>query len=246
MEAYQLTIVVPVYNEEENIAKFCEEMDVFLQSTQVRSQVLFVDDGSTDNSLSLIKEVVAKKEHYSYASLERNSGLSAALKAGIDLCSTPYWGYIDADLQTSPSDFPLYFDHLEEYSMINGVRANRKDSFVKKISSVIANGFRRFMINDGIQDTCCPLKIAHTKDIQRLPYFKGMHRFMPALIQLQGGKVKQVEVRHFPRYAGTAKYHLFNRMIWPFLDTLAFVWMKRRNIRYQVREHQEARSGVEV
>jgi hypothetical protein len=128
---------------------------------------------------------------------------------------------------------------MEQYTMINGIRQNRSDTFVKKISSKIANGFRRFMINDGIEDTCCPLKIMETKAARTIPFFNGMHRFIPALIQLQGGTVKQIPVQHFPRIEGTAKYHLWNRLIGPFMDTLAFVWMRKRYIRYEISESSD-------
>lgn len=235
---YQLTIAVPVYNEVESLPRFKEEMDKYLEKTHIKTKVLFINDGSSDGSLEIIKTISRSSPDYFYASLERNCGLSTAIKTGIDLCDTPYFGYIDADLQTSPMDFLTYFEHLEEYSMVNGIRAKRSDTVVKKLSSKIANGFRRLMINDGIADTCCPLKVMDAGMAKRLPFFKGMHRFIPALVQLQGGTVKQLEVRHFPRYAGTAKYHLFNRITGPFIDTLVFVWMRKKNIRYKISESE--------
>ena len=122
-----------------------------------------------------------------------------------------------------------------EYDLVNGIRANRKDTVVKKLSSKIANSFRRKMINDGIEDTGCPLKIMKTEYAKRIPFFDGMHRFIPALIQLQGGKVKQIPVTHYPRFAGTAKYHLWNRMKKPFFDTFAFRWMRSRYIQYEIK-----------
>jgi hypothetical protein len=118
--------------------------------------------------------------------------------------------------------------------MVIGIRAKRKDTIVKKLSSVIANWFRNTMIHDGIQDTGCPLKIMKTEYALRMPFFNGMHRFMPALLQLQGGKVKQIPVQHFNRYAGVAKYNLWNRIRKPFFDTLAFRWMRSRYINYSI------------
>lgn len=236
MIKYELTIVVTVYNEIESLPTFKEEMDKYLSKTTLATKILFINDGSKDGSLQLIKDICTDNQHYFYASFEKNCGLSAAIKTGIDLCDTKYFGYIDSDLQTSPEDFITYFDFLGEYSMVNGIRARRSDSVVKKMSSKIANGFRRVMINDGIQDTCCPLKIIDSQYAKKIPFFKGMHRFIPALIQLQGGKVKQLAIRHFPRYAGTAKYHLFNRLTGPFVDTFVFLWMRKRYITYKVAE----------
>lgn len=118
--------------------------------------------------------------------------------------------------------------------MVNGIRQKRQDSLIKKISSKIANACRRMMINDRILDTCCPLKIIKTSFARQMPFFIGMHRFIPALVQLQGGKVKQLPIAHYPRHAGTSKYHLWNRLIGPFFDTLAFRWIRSRYIRYGV------------
>lgn len=232
-----LSIIVPVYNEEECLPAFAAAMNEFLPLSPMPVQVLFVDDGSTDHSLALIKQICQQHPAYSYLALDRNYGLSTAFKAGIDQATASYIGYIDADLQTSPLDFLSYFPYLPEYQMVNGIRQKRQDSLVKKMSSRFANAFRQSMIHDGIADTCCPLKIMQADYARRVPFFHGMHRFLPALLQLQGGKVKQLPVRHFPRYAGTAKYHLWNRLWGPLQDTFAFRWMRKRYIRYQVQEH---------
>ncbi|MDQ3290175.1 MAG: glycosyltransferase [Bacteroidota bacterium] len=231
-----LTIIVPVFNEEECLLPFSEAMDPFLEKSPMPTQVLFVNDGSRDASLVKIKEICANKPGYSYISLDKNYGLSTAFKAGIDYATTTYIGYIDSDLQTSPMDFLLFFPYLPEYQMVNGIRQKRKDTFVKNISSKIANSFRRRMIQDGIADTGCPLKIMDAAYAKRVPFFTGMHRFLPALFQLQGGKVKQIPVQHFERLAGYSKYHLFNRLWGPLQDTFAFRWMRKRYIRYQISE----------
>lgn len=244
MEAKSLTIVVPVYNEIECLDRFCESMDAFLRQTPQPAQVLFVDDGSKDGSSEKIKEICLQNASYGFIALAKNYGLSTALKAGIDNANSTYIGYIDSDLQTSPLDFLLYFEYLPAYQMVNGIRVGRKDTLVKKVSSKIANSFRRLMINDGIQDTCCPLKIMDAEYAKRIPFFDGMHRFLPALIQLQGGRVKQLPVQHFERYAGTAKYHLLNRLWRPLNDTFAFRWMRSRYINYRLAEKHLAQTIV--
>ena len=234
MKDYRLTVLVPVYNEEESLYQFALEMDKYLDETTVATMVMFVNDGSTDNSQKIIEELCGQKEDYHFIRLEKNRGLSTAVKAGIDTCTTELVGYIDSDIQTTPMDFLNYFEHFPEYDMVNGIRAKRNDKLVKRFSSKFANWFRRTMINDGIEDTGCPLKIIKSEYAKKIPFFDGMHRFIPALIQLQGGKVKQIPIRHFPRFAGTAKYHLWNRIKKPFFDTLAFRWMRSRYIRYGV------------
>jgi glycosyltransferase involved in cell wall biosynthesis len=230
----ELTIVVPVFNEEESLSSFFLEMDSFIETSPIPSRVLFVNDGSTDNSLKILSEKCNHTAHYSLLSLDRNYGLSVAIKAGFDYCQTTLVGYIDADLQTHPSDFLLYFRHFPEYDMVNGIRAKRQDNLIKRLSSKLANGYRRLMINDAIKDTCCPLKILKSSYAREIPFFIGLHRFLPALVQLHGGKVKQIPISHSPRYAGTSKYHLLNRLVGPFFDTLAFRWIRSRYIRYKV------------
>ena len=235
--SYRFTIIVPVYNEEDNISALEKRLAAFLPECLEHACVLFVDDGSTDSSLARIREVCARNAGFYYISFEKNAGLSAALKAGIDYTCSEYLGYIDADLQTAPEDFNLLLKHIDGHSMAMGIRAERKDSPFKRLQSKIANGFRRMMTHDGATDTGCPLKVLRTDAARRLPLFKGMHRFLPALILLQdGGSYEQVPVRHFPRTAGKSKFHLWNRLWGPFADCFAYRWMKKRYINYSVGE----------
>lgn len=233
---YRLTIIVPVYNEEGNIRRLEKELGNFLKIARISSCVLFVNDGSKDQSGKLLKNICHGHPDFYYLELAKNGGLSAAMKAGIDHCNSEFVGYIDADLQTTPEDFNLLLTHVEDYEMVMGIRTGRKDSFIKNMSSRIANGFRRSMTHDGVEDTGCPLKILRTDYAKRIPFFTGMHRFLPALIQLQNGKVKQMPVRHFPRMAGKSKYNLCNRLVGPFKDCFAYRWMKKRYINYEVAE----------
>ncbi len=233
---YRLTIIVPVYNEEGNIRRLEKELGDFLKIARISSCVLFVNDGSKDQSGKLLKDICHGHPDFYYLELGKNGGLSAAMKAGIDHCNSEFVGYIDADLQTTPEDFNLLLTHVEDYEMVMGIRTGRKDSFIKNMSSRIANGFRRSMTHDGVEDTGCPLKILRTDYAKRIPFFTGMHRFLPALIQLQNGKVKQMPVRHFPRMAGKSKYNLCNRLVGPFKDCFAYRWMKKRYINYEVAE----------
>ena len=234
---YQLTIVVPVFNEEDNMDALEKALGDYLPHAACKACVLFVDDGSKDNSLARIQELCQRHPDFFYISLQRNSGLSAAMKAGIDVTESAYVGYMDADLQTTPEDFNLLLKDIADYELVMGIRANRKDSGFKKLQSKIANGFRRMMTHDGVQDTGCPLKVMHTDYARRIPFFTGMHRFLPALILLQEGRIKQVPVRHFPRVAGQSKYHLWNRLVSPFMDCFAYRWMKKRYINYRIADN---------
>ena len=231
---YEFTIIVPVYNERDNIDRLEEAFAHYLPTASRRSCVLFINDGSTDGSLELLQRICARNPHFYYLSFVRNAGLSAALKAGIDHAESPLVGYIDADLQTSPEDFNLLLAETDSHELVTGIRAARKDTWSKRLQSKIANRFRRMMTGDTAQDTGCPLKVLHTACARRIPFFNGMHRFLPALVLLQQGRVAQVPVRHFPRVAGQSKYHLRNRLVGPFVDCFAYRWMKKRYINYHV------------
>lgn len=233
---YKFTVIVPLYNEEDNIKALEERLGAWLRTAPVESCVLFVDDGSSDSSFTRLKEACSRNKDFFYLRLAKNSGLSAALKAGFDATGSPWLGYIDADLQTTPEDFPLLLEHTKDYAMVIGIRADRHDSGFKKLQSKIANGFRRKMTGDGVQDTGCPLKVISTPLAKKLPMFTGLHRFLPALALLYGEKVKQIPVRHFPRTAGTSKYHLWNRLKGPFLDCFAYRWMRKRLIDNKIAE----------
>lgn len=233
---YELTVIVPVFNEEDNMTALEERLGAFLPKALVKTCVLFVDDGSTDSSLARIKEICARNADFYYLAFRENRGLSAAMKAGIDYTESPYVGYIDADLQTDPDDFNLLIPGIKDHELVMGIRANRKDSAFKKLQSKIANSFRRAMTGDGVQDTGCPLKIMRTANAKRIPFFTGMHRFLPALIMLQEGRVQQVPVRHYPRTAGVSKYHLWNRLAGPFMDCFGFRWMRNRWFNYEVKD----------
>lgn len=231
---YELTIIVPLFNEMDCLLHLKDEMNKFLNVALGKVSILFVNDGSTDKSQSIIESICREDSRYHFIQFKENRGLSTALKAGFDHCETTLVGYIDADLQTSPMDFLMLLELIEDCEAVIGIRAKRNDNITKRLSSNVANTVRRWLINDGISDTGCPLKIIKTKNAKDIPFFVGMHRFIPALIQLQGGRIKQIPIQHFPRFAGTAKYTLWNRLIGPFVDALAFRWMKKRYIRYTI------------
>lgn len=231
---YLLTIIVPLYNEEGNLPRLAKELSDYFSQTSYKAKALFVNDGSTDHSAEVLERYCLDNNSFSYIHLKKNCGLSTALKAGIDQVNTKYTGYIDADLQTSPFDFDLLMDYVESFELVTGIRIGRKDGIVKRISSRMANAIRRSVTHDGVSDTGCPLKIFHTDAARRIPFFKGMHRFLPALVQLGGGKVKEVPVRHFKRLAGKSNFHLLNRLLGPAADLIAFGWMRKRTIRYEI------------
>jgi len=235
---HSLTIIVPVYNEEDNLLRVQKELQDYIDTCAISASVLFVNDGSKDSSLPVMRTICQESDAFHYITFDKNYGLSAAIKAGFDYAQTTLVGYIDSDLQTSPQDFDLLLAEIGDNDLVTGVRSNRKDSFVKNMSSKIANGIRRSFTHDGMDDTGCPLKIIKTDFAKRIPMFKGLHRFLPAMIMLQNGTVKQVPVQHFPRIAGQAKFGLWNRLLGPLVDCFAYVWMKKKYINYKVADSQ--------
>lgn len=232
----EFTILVPLYNEEENIERLATELGAYVKSAKIPSQVLFIDDGSTDKSLEKLQVICRENANFDYISFVKNRGLSMALKAGFDHTKTSFVGYIDADLQTIPLDFDRLLPFRKDFAMVTGIRQNRQDGFIKKISSKIANGFRRMMVNDGVADTGCPLKVFRTDVARQLPFFNGNHRFYAALVQMFEVAIKEVAVQHFPREAGTAKFGLRNRLIAPFFDCFHVRWLQKRHRNYTLKK----------
>jgi glycosyltransferase involved in cell wall biosynthesis len=231
---YEFTIIVPVYNEEDNLERVEQELLKYISQASKKTKILFVNDGSLDNSQKIIENICNNNTDFTFIQFKKNCGLSAALTAGFNNVDTELVGYIDSDLQTSPEDFNLLLAEIDDYDLVTGVRLSRKDSFVKNMSSTIANGIRRSFTHDGMDDTGCPLKVIKTAYAKNIPMFNGLHRFLPAMILLQNGKIKQIPVRHFPRLAGDPKYGLWNRLLGPLTDCFAYLWMKRKYVNYQI------------
>lgn len=233
--AYRFTIIVPVFNERDNLARLEERLAAYLgQSAEKPACVLFVDDGSTDGGGALLEEACRRHKDFFCLRFTRNCGLSAALKAGFDACESPYAGYIDADLQTDPEDFDLLLPYAAEFALVTGIRTGRKDRFGKRLISRLANYFRRRIVHDTAVDTGCPLKVLQTAYARRLPPLNGMHRFLPALIDMQGGACRQVPVRHHPRLAGKSKFSLSNRFWGPIRDAFGYRWYRQRYLHYTI------------
>lgn len=236
---YEFTVIVPVYNEEEAIDRLFQHLKKYLLIASKKTCVLFVDDGSTDNSPALIRSFCEANDHFSYILFDKNYGKGAALKAAFEKTRTPLLGYIDADLQTYPEDFENLFPYCDEFELVTGWRKLRKDTFIKRISSKIGNAVRILFTNDNMHDTGCPLKVIKTDYAKNIPMFTGLQRFIPAMILLQDGKLKEVVINHYPRIAGKSKYSFKNRSLGPLIDCFAYVWIKKSYIRFNIKETDE-------
>ena len=235
----RLSIVLPAYNEEGNIAPLAAELARVAGALPGWStECVFVDDGSTDATRSEMFAARARHPelHVRIVALDRNWGLAAAMDAGFRAARGEVVATLDTDLQNDPADLPRLLAHLEGADVVIGIRERRRDGFVKRVSSRIANAVRNRVTGDDVVDTGCSLKVYRKQYLDRIKLFTGLHRFLPTLLKLEGARVAQVVVNHRPRVHGKAKYHLWNRLVGPLLDLFAVRWMQKRHLGYQWKE----------
>jgi glycosyltransferase involved in cell wall biosynthesis len=199
-------------------------------------EIIFVDDGSSDGSRRILKEMTRQYPFLRILCFKENRGLSAALVAGMREARGEKIITLDSDLQNDPVDIPRLLAFLDRYDMATGWRQRREDSWLKRISSKIGNAVRNWVSGEAIQDSACTLR-AFSKDcIKEIPVFDGMHRFLSTLVKMKGYRVVEVPVSHHPRRFGKSKYNIRNRMVRSFIDLLAVRWMKARAIHYEIEE----------
>ena len=233
VESIALSLVVPVYNEAENVRPLVEQLERALRAAPGQTEILFVDDGSTDQTLALLKEAQAKDARIRIARFRRNLGQTAAMAAGFRLARGKAVVTIDGDLQNDPAEVMSLVGMLGEWDAVCGIRLHRHDTLWKRISSRIANGFRNWVTGDDIVDTGCTLKAYRRECLESLELYQGMHRFLPTLLKMRGFRVTQVPVSHRPRWAGQTKYGTWGRLKKGLADVWAVRWMKKNWIDYR-------------
>ncbi|HTQ79554.1 MAG TPA: glycosyltransferase family 2 protein [Thermoanaerobaculia bacterium] len=232
----EVSIVIPVYNEEDNLPILAQEIHAAFETLGKNYEILWVDDGSTDGSLATLGRLAASDPHTRVLHLRANSGQSAALAAGFRNVRGNIVVTLDADLQNDPADIGLLLAELPGWDLVSGVRTRRQDDWVRRISSRIANGVRNWATAEQVTDVGCSLKAYRAEILGRLPLFRGMHRFLPTLVRLAGGRIKEVPVNHRPRLHGKTKYSIGNRLFRSLADLMAVRWMQRRWIDRQLVE----------
>lgn len=232
-----LSLVVPVYNEKENLVPLLDEIRTSLARMGRPYEVLLVDDGSTDGSGELIDRLAAERGEVRPVHFEANAGQSAGFDAGFRLARGAIVVTLDADLQNDPADIPAMVTLLEgsRAGAVIGVRVGRRDSLVRKVSSKVGNFVRNTLTQDQVTDTGCSLKVFRRDAVQRLKMFRGMHRFLPTLLRIEGYEVLEMPVGHRERKYGTSKYGIANRALSGLMDVLAVRWMRKRALHYAVR-----------
>jgi glycosyltransferase involved in cell wall biosynthesis len=232
----EISAVIPVFNEEENLPVLIPKvMEVFNQLSKVY-EVICVDDGSSDNSRKILREMAIQYPTLRVLGLKENRGLSTALLAGMREARGDILITLDSDLQNDPADIPRLLQCLDQYDMATGWRQKRDDPWLKRIASKIGNGVRNRLSGEAIHDSACTLRVFKRECIQDIPVFNGMHRFLSTLVKREGFRIVEVPVSHHPRRFGKSKYNIRNRMIRSFTDLLAVRWMKDRRIRYEIEE----------
>jgi glycosyltransferase involved in cell wall biosynthesis len=238
----ELSLVVPAYNEQEVVAELLRRADAALQQTGKRFEMVVVDDGSTDQTPTLLIEAMKTRPWLRVLRMSRNGGQSAAFDAGFKAARGQIIATIDADLQNDPEEIPRLIPMLDGYDMITGWRAKRQDSKFRLIQTKLANRIRNWISQETIQDSASSLKLYKRHCLENIHLFTGAHRFMPTLIKMRGYTVLETPVKHSPRYAGTAKYGFKNRAWRAFVDLLGVRWMKNRYLRYHTSEVPRDRS----
>lgn len=231
-----ISVVVPVYNEEENLPVLIPQIAEVLGPLGKTYEMIFVDDGSQDHSRRLLKEMALQYPRIRILGFKKNCGETAAGAAGIKEARGGIVITIDADLQNDPKDIPRMLDYLKEYDMVTGWRQKREDSWVKRITSRIANRIRNSLSGEEIQDSGCTFRAYKRECLQDIKLYKGMHRFIPTLVKMEGYRVIEIPIAHHPRRFGVSKYTTWNRMWRAFIDLLAVKWMKSRHIHYEIEE----------
>lgn len=231
-----LSVVVPVYNEEENLPLLWAEIQEALDPTGLTYEVIFVDDGSQDRSAEIIRGFRAKDPRVRLIRFRANAGETAANDAGLKAARGRHVVTMDADLQNDPHDIPALLAHLERWDAVTGWRVKRRDPWIKRVSSRIANGVRNVLSQDDIRDSGCTFRAFRRECLQQLVLYRGFHRFIPTLLRMQGYRVVEVPVNHRPRRFGKSKYGIGNRAFRAFCDLLVIRWMKTRLLNYQIAE----------
>jgi dolichol-phosphate mannosyltransferase len=233
-----LSVVIPVYNEEENLPMLWPELKSVLDGEAIDFEVVFVDDGSRDRSAEIVRALRDADRRVRLVRLKTNAGETAATDAGFRAARGRRIVTMDADLQNDPHDIPGLLRHLGQWDAVTGWRVNRGegDSIVRQVSSRIANRVRNWLSDDVIRDSGCTFRAFRRECLRGLILYRGFHRFVPTLLKMRGYRVLEVPVRSRPRRFGQSKYGVLNRVFVATADLLVVRWMKSRTLHYEVAE----------
>jgi glycosyltransferase involved in cell wall biosynthesis len=232
----ELSLVIPAYNERENVVPLFAELREALAVVGRSYEIVAVDDGSRDGTAEWLTREAVRDPRVVAVLLAANSGQSAALAAGIRRARGAVIVTLDADLQNDPADLPRLLAALEHADVVSGVRRHRQDDWVRRLSSRIANAVRRAVLGDPLTDIGCSFKAYRRETLEGLPFFVNAHRFLPALCEFRGARLVEVPLSHRARRAGVSKYGVGNRLWRGLYDLIGVRWLKARLLHYRIRE----------
>jgi len=231
-----LSVVVPVFDEEDNIAPLAAEIAAALAGLTLPHELIFVDDGSRDSTRKRVLEAIERHAGVRLVALDRNQGQSAALIAGVRAARMSHVATLDGDLQNDPADLQRLLGQAGATDVVLGRRAVRRDTFARRLAGRVANAVRRAVLGDGASDTGCSLKVFPADVFLALPRFDGMHRFLPALFRYQGLTLRELDVNHRERRAGRSKYTNLARLRRTIFDLFGVWWLSKRTIRLDAKD----------
>ena len=233
--APEISVVVPVHNESRNVLPLLDQIEAALTGT-ARFEVVFVDDCSSDDTPRILADYAQTHPWLVVLVHRNNCGQSTAVRTGVRAARGTVIATLDGDGQNDPADIPallarwrvLRLESPQRAILIAGWRAKRQDTWIRRLSSRIANGVRAALLGDATPDTGCGLKLFGREDFLALPYFDHMHRFLPALVRRAGGQVESVHVAHRQRAHGQSHYGIHNRLWVGLVDMVGVMWLQRR------------------
>jgi glycosyltransferase involved in cell wall biosynthesis len=231
-----LSVVIPVHDEQESLEALHRELEAAVGGVAGGLEIVFVDDGSRDASLARMLAIAEKDARVRVIALDARHGQSAALDAGFRVARGELIATLDADLQNDPADLPRLLAALERADVVCGVRVSRQDSWLRRASSRVANGFRNRVTGERVRDVGCSLRVMRRRHLVRVKLHRGMHRFLPTLLRLEGARVIELPVAHRPRRHGRSKYGIRDRLFVGIVDVFAVRWMQSRRLDYVARE----------
>lgn len=239
--APELSIVIPCYNEKENVRPLLESLREVLEPLHRSYELILTDDASTDGTWEEMTALAPRFPGLRIQRFAQNCGQSAALEAGMRRARGKVIVTLDADLQNDPQDLPKLLDALEGCDCAVGSRAAARRqgyTLLRVVSSLIANSIRNSITGDNFSDSGCNFRALRRECVERIPFFNGAHRFLPTLLQMEGFRVAEVPISVRPRLHGESKYGVGNRALRGLRDCLGVRWMKKRSYRYRVVEER--------
>lgn len=226
------SVVVPVYNEDENVSLLAQEIATAMQ--KLPYEMIFINDNSTDTTLETLKNLKSKYKTLRVLSHKQNAGQSRSVRSGVIAAKGMYIATLDGDGQNDPADIPALIKQImrkdapENLALVGGRRAKRKDTWAKRMASRVGNGVRKWLLKDQADDTGCGLKVFTREAFLFLPYFDHIHRYIPALMLREGYAIEFCDVGHRNRQFGVSKYTNFGRLIVSISDLRGVIWLRKR------------------